>query len=381
MSKSTQPFSTGTRKVAYVIPKTFADDIVRTPVPLTRLIEILTLKRCAGSVGEEKCVALLKQWLEPHGVLQDEYGNLHVRIPRADGKPATTCFSCHTDTVEKQKATDTKLVAFNHHPNGMMMTTKGGGVLGADDGAGIFMLLNLIEAGVPGLYLFHREEECGGGGSRHIAEKTPWVLEGIERAIAFDRRGCEDIINFQGSIRCASDDFAQALADAFNELIPGAKMKPDDGGTFTDTKNYVHLVPECTNVAVGYYHQHTQEECQDLSFLTRLAAAAVMLDWENLPTARDPLAEEEDEEGEDFWTSFYRGTSGRFGSNDYPSKTQSADSALTADLLDVIQDYPLGATLLLKSLGYDDVYELEEILFRLEQRYDVADADDDKDLY
>ena len=42
--------------------------------------------------------------------------------------------------------------------------------LGADDGAGVFLMLEMIDANVEGTYIFHRGEERGGWGSSQIAE-------------------------------------------------------------------------------------------------------------------------------------------------------------------------------------------------------------------
>ena len=40
--------------------------------------------------------------------------------------------------------------------------------LGGDDGTGVWLMTKLIEAGVPGRYIFHRAEEVGGRGSGWI---------------------------------------------------------------------------------------------------------------------------------------------------------------------------------------------------------------------
>jgi hypothetical protein len=62
---------------------------------------------------------------------------------------------------------------------------------------------------------------------------------------------------------------------------------PDDGGIFTDTANYTHLIPECTNVACGYDGAHTSAEYLDVEYLVKLASALIAVDWETLPTVRD----------------------------------------------------------------------------------------------
>ena len=61
-------------------------------------------------------------------------------------------------------------------------------------------------------------------------------------------------------------------------------MAPSSGGSFTDSANYTHLIAECTNVAVGYFDQHTAREKFDLEWLERhLIPALIKVDWDNLP--------------------------------------------------------------------------------------------------
>ena len=135
--------------------------------------------------------------------------------------------------------------------------------LGANCGTGVWIMLQMIKAKVPGLYIFHRAEEIGGLGSGWIIDNPQastdtdyehWV-EQYTQCIAFDRYGTKYIITHQGMERTCSD----AYADALGELL-GMGHKPDDGGSFTDSKNYCRLVPECTNLSVGYKRICTQQQ-------------------------------------------------------------------------------------------------------------------------
>jgi hypothetical protein len=45
------------------------------------------------------------------------------------------------------------------------------------------------------------------------------------------------------------------------------------------------MIPECTNISVGYNFEHTAET-QNITYLDRLAKASVNVDWSSLPTAR-----------------------------------------------------------------------------------------------
>jgi len=350
---SSHDFFAKTPRKVYVPepPPTFADDCEDTPVPMTKLLEILAYQRFAGTQGEADMINSIITPLP--GIDRDKYGNYWLRIPCPDGTDSTTLFSSHTDTVEKQKAKGLKELELK----GAMLTTKGGGVLGADDGAGIWLMLNLIEAGVPGLYIFHREEELGGGGSSHIAEKTPELLTGIKRAIAFDRKDLNHIITHQGGERCASDAFAKAFAAQLNDACEGFDFHGDDTGSFTDTKNYTELVSECTNLSVGYYDQHTQHECLDLSFVTRLANALIKVEWELLPAERDP-AEVEDSVW-DHWKNYGKPSK---RSNDLLDDDLLDDDAMT----DLILDHPEAVAQILKDCGYD-LYGVEHEIERIEK--------------
>jgi len=176
----------------------------------------------------------------------------------------------------------------------------------------------MIEAGVPAYYVFFRGEERGGIGSKWLAEEMPALFASIDRAVAFDRADYYDVITHQSGGRCCSDEFAQALCDA---LGTGEDwFLPCDGGVYTDTAEFTDLVPECTNVSVGYKHQHGDREEQDIEFLQRLAALAVAVDWDALPTKRDPKVYERDD-----WRSAIGKYSGTQYSLASPSKYAKYD--------------------------------------------------------
>ncbi len=144
-------------------------------------------------------------------------------------------------------------------------------------------MTEMIEAGVPGLYAFHRGEERGGLGSRYVAAQEPERLAGIRAAIAFDRRGTSSIITHQSGERCCSEDFAASLSRAI-----GLHHQADPTGTFTDTANYTDLIGECTNISVGYDAEHTPSETLDLDYLLCLRRAILNIDVGVLVYARNP---------------------------------------------------------------------------------------------
>jgi hypothetical protein len=132
--------------------------------------------------------------------------------------------------------------------------------------------------------VFHFAEEIGCVGSHAIVDKEPGLLKGIQAAVAFDRRGTAEVITHQG-VRTASDAFAESMA----LQLPG-RFKPSDKGVLTDTKHYRGLVPECTNISVGYYNEHRPHEALDTHHLIELRDHMVKFDQKKVVIKRDPLA-------------------------------------------------------------------------------------------
>lgn len=235
------------------------------------LITMLTARRPAWSKTERK---FIKTHLVPLGVTSDAFGNLYKRIGEAP-----VLWSCHTDTVHSQGGNQTLCVTNDV----VRLADKQSNCLGADDTAGMWLMMEMIRAGKPGLYIFHRAEEIGGQGSDYIASETPELLSGIKFAIAFDRRGTGSIITHQAGGRCCSDAFANSLSKAL-----GMTHHKDSGGTFTDTANYTALIGECCNVSVGYDNEHSAKERLDLAYLRRLRTALLSFDWQALEYERFP---------------------------------------------------------------------------------------------
>lgn len=239
------------------------------------IAELLTMHTYARPSGSNAELAFNARYLDSMAGMQiDEAGNRFVRIGTAP-----VLWSSHTDTVHKKSAR-IKLA----YGDGILSLASGekASCLGADDSAGVWIMRQMILRAVPGLYVFHAAEEIGGHGSAHIALHAPDMLRGIDYAIALDRRGTSSVITHQMD-RCASDEFAESLAHYL-----GGEFEPDDSGTFTDTANYVDLVPECTNLSVGYYGAHSAAETLDIGFCAALLEKLSGLDVSALPVVRRP---------------------------------------------------------------------------------------------
>lgn len=169
-------------------------------------------------------------------------------------------------------------------PDDLVFRTDSGQCLGADDGTGIWLMWELIKAGVKGLYIFHRAEEVGGQGSGYIAETLKYFNDGhYDKCIAFDRKADKSIITHQACARCCSDEFTEDLAKKM-----GMGHKADNTGSFTDSASYTDYIAECTNFSVGYYGAHSARETQDIEYLFPFRDALIKVNWEDLVISRVP---------------------------------------------------------------------------------------------
>lgn len=237
------------------------------------LHKALSLKRRSDSKEEAQFCAWLATTFK--ATMIDEAGNLH--FDRRNGK-SRTLFTAHSDTCHRTTGENKYTIK-----DGFYEATDD--VLGADDAAGIAVVMHLL-VNIPCYVIIFRGEEVGGTGSSWLAKSMPELLQEFDRAIAFDRADYYDVVTHQFGGRCASDKFADALAKALNDADDSFMYIPSDQGVFTDTANLIDCVAECTNLSVGYFDQHSKRERQNVKFLTKLADAAINIDWENLPTER-----------------------------------------------------------------------------------------------
>lgn len=255
------------------------------------LVKILSWKRPYNSKGEIAFMGWLHSEIKAMGA---EFrigpaGNVIVQVLRKDGKKSNVLFSCHTDTVHWQ---DGEAQGITYDPSfGHIFLDKNnpnkGNCLGADDGAGVWLMLRMIADKKPGTYVFHRGEEKGGiGANAMLKEQKEW-LQDFDLAIAFDRPGIHEVITHQGGVCCASDKFGDALAAALNKNGE-FKYEKSIKGVFTDTKIYRGVIAECVNLGVGYYDQHGPDETLDYNHLIDLLDAVLSIDFDALPVDRDP---------------------------------------------------------------------------------------------
>jgi hypothetical protein len=306
-----------------------------TEPDMKALWQMLQTMRPAGSRTEEQ---FIRDWIAPLGTYEDGYGNHILRIGTAP-----IMWSSHTDTVHRQEGS--QRITQKGGWVKLSETEKNASCLGADCTAGVFLMRELVLAGVEGLYVFHREEECGGFGSDWIANHTPELVDGIQACIALDRKGTDSIITHQAGGRCASDAFAASLG----KMLPS--YKKDETGLFTDSANYVHLIPECTNLSVGYEGAHTPSETLAYLHLLDLRDWLIRMDWRKLAIQRKPEPKKA--------RSFYRAAS--WAADDFddfePYGSRSGNYAARS-VYDFVTRYPDETADMLEQYGIslDDLY-------------------------
>jgi hypothetical protein len=211
----------------------------------------------------------------PKDISKDTHGNYFYKIGES-----RTIFASHLDTVSSKHEPVTHVI------DGEIIRTDGTTTLGADDKAGVSVMVWMMKHNIPGTYYFFIGEEVGCIGSG-LAAKYDEFQGLYDRIISFDRRGTNSIITHQSWSRCCSNEFADAFCAELNKSDFKLNYIKDDGGVYTDSAEFVDLIPECTNVSVGYYLEHSKNENQDIRHLVNLCSACLLVDWENLPTKRD----------------------------------------------------------------------------------------------
>ena len=144
----------------------------------------------------------------------------------------------HMDTVHKQLPKD----IFYDTKETVMWSPQG---LGADDRAGIFAIIDIIQRGFRPHIIFTKDEEQGGIGASVLISKMPtYPFERLNFIIELDRANKEDCVFYE----CGNDEFEKYIQSF------GFKTEL---GSFTDISI---IAPKwkvaAVNLSVGYYNEH-----------------------------------------------------------------------------------------------------------------------------
>lgn len=231
--------------------------------------------------GTEREALELVQQLSGRIFTPDEDGNWYYDIPKQDGTRSRHIFAAHLDDVSSVASPIVRI------SDGRIIRTDGKTILGADDKAGVAVMLYMMSNRVAGrYYLFHGEESGRIGSEAAVRRNGGEAFKDFDAMVCFDRRGYTEIITHQAGERCASDDYAKSLAAQFQMSHAPLFLSPSTHGVYTDSYSFRYIVPECINISAGYDGAHSVGEWQNLRYLDALAQCCVDTDWDALPIVR-----------------------------------------------------------------------------------------------
>lgn len=291
----------------------------KLPDDVRELLGMLSYRRPAYSSTEDEFldgyVRPMENWDQVTHYFEDPEGNIFITV----GEANNVMITAHSDTVHALPGMQTVL----YDPYCDFAYKSDGTPLGADDGAGVWLIREMVKAGVPATYVIFACEEKGGVGSSYAADTHKALMATYDYCVSLDRRGNGDVITHQGFGRCCSNKFAEALADQLN--AHGLDYAPCDQGVFTDSANMVEIIAECTNLSIGYGHEHTQNETLDVAHLVKLRDALIKVDWQGLPVVRDPTDIDEDWR---YMTMGYSTSTTKYTSSKYDEEPLTVDDIL-----------------------------------------------------
>ena len=250
------------------------------------LLKILSIRRQHGSKGE---AYFIETYLSGGDVqqLKNDTGEViayYIDNRKENSTANKILWSCHIDTMHNTNPDQlTQEVYCDDFGTAFVDSTSD--CLGADDGAGAFLLLEMVRrANIGGVYIFHRGEERGCWGSKQVAIHHADFLKQFNHAIAFDRRGTTSVITHQMGERASSDKCSNAIAS-----LLGMGYVLDDTGLYTDTAQYMGQISECLNISIGYQSEHSHTETLDTDHVLKLRDKILAIKWNEitLPHERD----------------------------------------------------------------------------------------------
>ena len=236
---------------------------------LNRLIDLVSIY--APSRMEEPVATFLQPYLESlcSRIERDKEGNLCAY--RFGDKDADTILLCsHMDSVFFPELERTILIEDGYlklDQNKLPREAERGGtkpaVLGADDRAGIEIILSILEQYDGPLNLralFTTREEVGGEG---IFDVDKHFIEGVRCGLVLDRRNTGDIITRIEGLHLAPRSFIQHVHAVGLSL--NIRELREVAGAFSDTYFLVRRnnIP-CLNISTGYFFPHSSKEYLDL---------------------------------------------------------------------------------------------------------------------
>lgn len=233
-------------------------EFIRKQFFLKQLEEALSIK---GESGEEEDIRqYVLDKITPYVdyVTVDRKGNILAQKSCGNAQGPVLLFNAHLDTVEE--IFDGRTI----EKNGAIWSSNEG-ILGADDRAGVTILLELaqrldsIKFNGKIKFIFTVEEEIGLVGAKNLEEYFLWD---VEAAFVVDRRNNTDIVTSFGGY----EPFCHGNYGTFVEEV--AQLQGLEGwkctiGGSSDTRIWAYYGIQSVNLSVGYQNEHTDAESLD----------------------------------------------------------------------------------------------------------------------
>lgn len=143
--------------------------------------------------------------------------------------------------------------------------------LGADDRAGVFAIIKILQDGYRPSVILTTDEERGGIGASKLSDKK-CPIPNLKYMIELDRRGQDDCVFYD----CFNEDFIDYVEQfGFKE----------QWGSFSDISFLMDAWQICgVNLSVGYFDEHSVSETLHLKYLfNTIEKVKVMLKENNIP--------------------------------------------------------------------------------------------------
>jgi len=235
-------------------------DYIKQQLFYVSLEELLLIPGTSGEEGRVRNAVMDK--LSPYvdHMTVDSYGNILAEKKFRSGNGPTILLNAHLDVYEE--LAEHRVIVKD---NGIWSSSEG--ILGADDRAGVAVILEVAKAlqhetDFSGRvkYILTVEEEIGLVGARNVA---PYFLWDVDAAIVVDRRGTGDIVTSCGGFLPFCDAaYGNWLEQQASEAgLTGWKCT---AGGSSDTRIWAEQGIQSVNLSVGYYNEHTEDERLDV---------------------------------------------------------------------------------------------------------------------
>lgn len=170
----------------------------------------------------------------------------------------------HMDTVFKNPVS----VLYYDKDKNVMWSPDG---LGADDRAGVFAIIKILQDGYRPSVILTTDEEKGGIGAGKLADKK-CPIPGLKYMIELDRRGIDDCVFYD----CYNEEFIK--------YVEGFGFK-EQWGSFSDISFLMDRWNVCgVNLSVGYMNEHSVSETLCITHLMNtINKVKIMLEETDIP--------------------------------------------------------------------------------------------------